>query len=131
MIKLFVVSYSLLVITLLITVNGERITVYAAPMMDFVNQKICDRFEEDLNKLAAIMDEVRTRQGITETRVAFGGVDTQIESADYQITYAAEALAYQRAKKYSSKGELRYSLEILKGKVLRAKAEVKKAINEK
>ena len=105
-------------------------TVLAAPTMDFVNQKICDRFEEDLNKLAAIMDEVRARKGITETRVAFGGVDTQIESADYQITYAAEALAYQRTKKYSSKGELKYSLEILKGKVLRAKTEVKKALNE-
>src|SRR3989344_6477246 len=130
MIKLFVVSYSLLVIILLITVNREQIAVYAAPSMDFVNQKICDRFEEDLNKLAAIMDEVRARKGITETRVAFGGVDTQIESADYQITYAAEALAYQRAKKYSSKGELKYSLEILKGKVLRAKTEVKKALNE-
>ena len=102
-----------------------------AVSFDTVNQKVCNRFEEDLNKLAAIMDEVRARQGITETRVAFGGVDTQIESADYQITYAAEALAYQRAKKYSSKGELKYSLEILKGKVLQAKAEVKKAINEK
>ena len=130
MIKLFTISYSLLVIILLITVNREQITVYAAPSMDFVNQKICDRFEEDLNKLAAIMDEVRARKGITETRVAFGGVDTQIESADYQITYAAEALAYQRAKKYSSKGELKYSLEVLRNKILRAKTETKKALNE-
>ena len=130
MIKLFTISYSLLVIILLITVNREQIAVYAAPSMDFVNQKICDRFEEDLNKLAAIMDEVRARKGITETRVAFGGVDTQIESADYQITYAAEALAYQRAKKYSSKGELKYSLEVLRNKILRAKTETKKALNE-
>jgi len=131
MIKLFVVSYSLLVITLLITVNGERITVYAAPTLNSVNQRVCDRFEEDLNKLAAIMDEIRARKGITETRVAFGGVDTQIKSADYQITYAAEALAYQRAKKYSSKGELKYSLEILKGKLLKARLEVGRALNEK
>lgn len=103
-------------------------TVLAAPTMDSVNKQVCDRFEEDLNKLAAIMDEVRARKGITETRVAFGGVDTQIESADYQITYAAEAMAYQRGKKYSSRGELKYSLEILKGKILKAKAEVGKAL---
>lgn len=94
------------------------------------NQKVCDRFAGDLNKMAAIMEELRSRLGILETRVAFAGVDTPIESADYWITYAAEALAYQRAQKYSSKSQLRSSLEILKGKVLKAKSEVGKALNE-
>lgn len=93
-----------------------------------VNQKVCDRFEEDVSRLAAIMEELRERKGITETRVAFGNVDTQIETADYWITYAAEAIAYQRAQKYSSKQQLRSSLEVLKGKVLRAKREVGKAL---
>lgn len=103
--------------------------VYAISL-DGVNQKVCDRFEEDLNKMAAIMEEQRSRKSITETRVAFGGIDTPIKSADYQVTFAAEAVAYQRGKRYSSKNELKYSLEILQGKVLRAKVEVGKALNE-
>lgn len=107
------------------------VTVFAAPSLDEVNQKVCNRFEEDVSKLAAIMEELRGRKGITETRVAFGGVDTSIKSADYQITYAAEAIAYQRAQKYSSKKELRYSLEVLKNKILKAKQEVGEALDEK
>ena len=97
-------------------------------ILDQVNQKVCSRFEEDTARLAGIMEEVRNRKGIKETRVAFGGVDTPIKSADYWITYAAEAIAYQRAQKYSSLGRLRSSLEVLKGKVLRAKREVGNAL---
>ncbi len=93
-----------------------------------INQKVCDRFEGDVLKLAAIMEELRRRKGITETRVAFGGVDTQIKNADYWVTYAAEALAFQRAQKYSSKAQLRSSLEVLKNKTLKAKSEVGKAL---
>ncbi len=104
------------------------ITIFAKVSTDGINQTVCTRFEEDLGRLAAIMEEVRGRKGITETRVAFGGVDTPIESADYWITYAAEAVAYQRAQKFSSNSSLRYSLETLKGKVLRAKNEVRKAL---
>lgn len=103
-------------------------TVFATSSLDNVNQKVCDRFEEDVARLAAIMEELRARKGIQETRVAFGGIDDQIKSADYWVTYAAEAIAYQRAQKYSSKNQLRSSLEVLKGKVLRAKNEVEKAI---
>lgn len=103
--------------------------VYAAST-DQINQKVSTRFEEDVSKLSAIMEEHRRRKGIKETRVAYGGVDTQIKSADYWITYTAEAIAYQRVQKYSSNSELKYSLEILKGKVLRAKTEVRKALNE-
>lgn len=106
------------------------ITVFANPALDEVNQKVCNRFEDDLSKMAAIMEELRARKGITETRVAFGGIDTPIKNADYQITYAAEAIAFQRAQKYSSKNELKYSLEIVKNKILRAKNEVGKALNE-
>jgi len=95
-----------------------------------INQKVSNRFEGDVLKLAAIMEELRRRKGITETRVAFGGVDTKIKSADYWITYAAEALAFQRAQKYSSKNQLRNSLEVLKNKILKAKAEAGKALNE-
>ncbi len=96
--------------------------------LDQVNQKVCDRFEDDLSKMAAIMEELRRRKGITETRVAFGGVDTPIKAADYTITYAAEAIAFQRAQKYSSKSQLQYGLEGLKGKLLQAKADVLRAL---
>lgn len=105
-------------------------TIFAMATIDEVNQKVCTRFEEDVSRLAAIMEEVRNRKGIKETRVAFGGIDDQIKSADYWITYGAEAIAYQRAQEYSSKNQLRSSLEVLKGKVLRAKNEVGKVLEE-
>lgn len=105
-------------------------TIFAVNSLDQINQSVCDRFEGDMVKLAAIMEELRNRKGITETRVAFGGVDTQIKSADYWITSAAEAVAYQRAQKYSSQNQLRSSLEVLKNKILKAKGEVGKALNE-
>lgn len=103
------------------------INVHAASL-DLINQKVCNRFEEDLGRLAAIMEELRRRKGILETRVAFGGVDTPIKTADYWITYAAEAVAFQRAQEYSSTKTLRSSLGVLAGKVLRAKGEVGKAL---
>lgn len=95
-----------------------------------INQKVCSRFEADVVKMAAIMEELRRRKGILETRVAFGGVDTPIENADYWITFAAEAVAYQKAQKYSSKVVLKNSLEVLKNKILKAKGEVGKALND-
>lgn len=96
--------------------------------LDTINQKVSSRFEEDLSKLSAIMEEVRTREGILETRVAFGGIDTPIKEADYWITYGAEAIAYQRAQKFSSQNQLRSSLVVLKGKILRAKREVSEVV---
>lgn len=105
-------------------------TVYATPSLDQVNQKVCNRFEEDTARLAAVMEELRSRKGITETRVAFGGIDTTIKSADYWITYAAEAIAFQRAQKPKSQAALKSSLQTLAGKVIRAKNEIRKALNE-
>lgn len=103
--------------------------VSAQTDLSIVNQKVCFRFEGDMNKLAAIMEEVRDRKGITETRVAFGGSDTPIKQADYWINYAAEAIAFQKAQKYTSSAKLKSSLEVLKGKVLTAKNAVLKAID--
>lgn len=96
--------------------------------MDSINQKVCNRLEEDVVRLAAIMEEVRDRKGIKETRVAFGGIDDQIKSADYWVTYASEAVAYQRVQKFLGKQQLRSSLEVLKNKILKAKTEVRKAL---
>ncbi len=76
------------------------------------------------------MEELRRRKGITETKVAFGGYNTPIKQADYQVTFAAEAVAYQRAKQYSNPQRLRSDLEVLKGKLLRAKTEVGKVLDE-
>lgn len=105
----------------------------AATSADYyqINQTVCDRFEGDTARLAAIMEEVRRRKGIKETRVAYGHVNTPIEQADYWVTYGAEAIAYQRSKKYSSAASLKSDLGVLQGKILKAKAEVKKVINEK
>lgn len=105
------------------------ITVYAQTKLGDVNQKVCDRFEEDLSRMSAIMEELRRRKGVTETRVAFGGYDTPIKQADYYVTFAAEAVAYQRAKKYSSPQALKADLGVLRGKLLRAKTEVGKTLN--
>ena len=104
--------------------------VSATPSLDEINQKVCNRFEEDTARLAGVMEELRRRKGITETRVAFGNVDTKIETADYWITYAAEAIAFQRSKKSDSKATLKAQLNTLAGKVIRAKNEVRKALNE-
>ncbi len=116
------------ILSLVIIFSLVPATAFAFTSLDAVNQKVCDRFEEDTSRLAGIMDEVRRRQGITQTRVAFGGIDDQIKSADYQVTYAAEAIAYQRAQKFSSVNGFKSSLEVLRQKVLRAKGEVAKAI---
>lgn len=122
--KKFILFFAILVVFL-------PITVFATLTLDQMNQRVCDRFEMDLSKMAAIMEEVRERKGIKETRVAFGGIDTPIKSGDYWVNFAAEAVAFQRVQKYSSENGLRSSLEVLKGKVLKAKTEVGKAINEK
>lgn len=119
-----------IIVFLLITFHLSLITpTFAQISLDVINQKVCDRFEEDTARLAAIMEEVRDRKGIKETRVAYGQVDTPIKQADYWVTFAAEAIAFQRAQKYSSEAQLKSSLEILRNKVLRAKNEVGKVIN--
>ena len=99
-----------------------------AKTLDDANQKVCTRFEEDVTRLAAIMEEVKRREGVTETRVAFGNVDTPIETADYWINFAAEAVAFQRIQKYSSANSLKGNLGVLKNKILRAKEEVRKVL---
>ncbi len=102
--------------------------VFAASSLNDINQKVCDRFEEDISRMAGIMEEVRDRKGITETRVAFGGIDDAIKSGDYQITYAAEAIAFQRYQKPSSATQLKSSLGVLRRKILNAKTVVGRAL---
>lgn len=120
----------LVIIIFLLFISLPPIIFASTNSLGLINQKVCDRFEGDTIKLAAVMEEIKRRKGITETRVAFGGIDTPIKNADYWVTYAAEAVAFQRAQKYSSQDQLRNSLEILKNKILKAKGEVGKALNE-
>ncbi len=101
---------------------------HAASSLDAINQRVCDRLENDTSRLAAIMTEFKARQGITETRVAYGGSDTPIKQADYWVNYAAEAIAYERAQKFSGAASLRSNLQVLAGKVLKAKQAVGVAI---
>lgn len=120
--------FSIIIITIITVILSPA--VFAQTNLDQVNQKVCDRFEEDTAKLAAIMEEKRSRLGITETKVAFGGIDTPIKSADYWVNFAAEAIAFQRVQKYSTNSGLRNSLEVLKDKIVKAKVEVGKALDE-
>ncbi len=117
---------SVLIIIILSTILSTSAS--AQNNLDLINQNVCTRFDGDVSRLAAIMDQLKDRKGITETRVAFGGSDTPIKSADYWVNFAAEAIAFQRVQKYSSKNELRYSLEGLKNKLLQAKTGVRQAL---
>lgn len=108
-----------------------------------INQAVCDRFESDLDKMAAILDEEKSRQAVTKTVVAYGQGSTPLDSAAYSLNYAAEALAYQRSQDYTpninstnltgainnSSANLKSNLQILRTKILNAKAEIKKAVN--
>jgi hypothetical protein len=108
-----------------------------------VNNKIADRFNQDALRLAAIMDEVKRRQGIKETRVAYGNVNTPIEQADYWVNFAAEAVAYQKIQDYtpygisetnisgpvqSSINRMKSDYSVLRDKIFRAKTEVGKVL---
>jgi hypothetical protein len=120
--------------------------ILADRLLDNINQSVCNRFDVDAQRLAAIMEELKRRKGITSTRVAYGSGSTKIEQADYYVNFAAEAIAYQKSQNYTptgiteknlskpvsaSMGQLRSDLQTLKGKVLRAKQEVQNALNEK
>lgn len=108
-----------------------------------INQKVCSKFDQDLAKLSAILEELKRREGVTETIVAFGQGETPLDTAAYWLNYAAEAVAYQRIQDYTpqisvsnlssptinSMTKLKGDLGTLRGKILRAKAEVKKALD--
>lgn len=106
------------------------IQVFAVINLNEVNQKVTARFDTDTAKLAAVMEEVKRRQGITETRVAYGNVNTPIEQADYLVNFAAEAISFQKVQNYTSQDRLKSDLAVLKNKILRAKTQVSKVIND-
>lgn len=108
-------------------------------LLGTINQNVCNGFDNDLSKMAAILDEEKKRQNITSTRVAYGMGSTPMDQAEYYLNYAAEAVAYQRVQDYSSSdskasaqnslSRLISSLTTLQGKVTRAKTEAKTALD--
>lgn len=120
----------------------KELVLIADQQLKETNQQVCSRFQIDLDKMAAIMDELKSRQNVTKTIVAYGQGDTQLDTAAYYLNYAAEALAYQKIQDYTpsisnsnlagsitySSNNLKGSLRVLQSKILRAKQEVKKAI---
>lgn len=116
----------------------------ADEMLYQINQSVCIRFDADLDKLSIILEEIKKRSHVTETVVAFGQGDTPLDSAAYWLNYAAEANAYQKIQDYtpqnisesslsspfvSAKSRLSSDLNVLQGKIIRAKNEIRKALN--
>ncbi len=114
----------------------------ADSLLNKVNQEVCSRFDEDIAKITAILEEVKRREGVTETVVAFGQGDTSLDNAAYWVNYAQEAIAYQKIQDYTpqvvqsnlsagiknSQSNLRSNLTALQQKIIKAKNEVKRAL---
>lgn len=109
------------------------------------NQSVCDRFEKDILKMSAILQELRRRLDVEgkPTVVAFGAGRNEIEDAEYWVNWAAEAVAYQRIQDYTpristessvgpaikvSTTNLRSNLNGLAAKIIKAKGEVGQAL---
>lgn len=116
--------------------------IKADQLLNQINQQVCLRFDEEINRLSAILEEEKVRQGRTDTIVAYGRGETQLDTAAYYLTYAAEAVAYQKIQDYTpqigqgnpdtavrlSLNNLRGNLQTVQVKILKAKQEVKKAL---
>lgn len=121
----------------------KQLIITADQQLKDTNQLVCARFQIDLDKMAAILEELKSRQNVTKTVVAYGQGSTQLDTAAYYLNYAAEALAYQKIQDYTpniaasnlagsitySSNNLKGNLNVLQNKILRAKQEVKKALN--
>lgn len=120
----------------------KQAVIKADQTLNEINQSVCIRFDADIAKLSAILEEVKAREGVIDTVVAYGRGDTPLDNAAYYLNYAAEAVAYQKIQDYtpqigsnnfdkaviSSKNNLRANLITVQGKILKAKSEIKKAL---
>lgn len=119
--------------------------IEAEKLLKQVNLTICSRFDEDIAKLTAILEEVkvRTNREGESTTVAYGQGESQLDNAAYWLNFAQEAVAYQKSQDYtpqisgdasvlgaltSSMNKLSGDLKGLKGKILRAKTEMSKVV---
>jgi hypothetical protein len=115
----------------------------ADQLLKETNLKVCDRFDVDVAKMAAILEEEKSRQGINKTVVAYGQGETPLDNAAYYVNFAAEAVAYQKIQDYTpqlngnnpktavnlSTANLKSNLNTVQGKIIRAKQELKKALD--
>lgn len=102
-----------------------------------INQSVTRRYDGDMAILAGIVSELEQRADRQKRENPF------LENALYWVTFAHEAVAYQKIQDYtpnlsgnsplaaikSSSNRLRGDLNTLKGKILKAKTMVKKAVN--
>ena len=118
---------------------NQRIKIKKAEkILDQINQTVCSRFDEDVAKMSAVLQELRRRKGIEDqpTVVAYGEGKTQLEDAEYWVNWAGEAVAYQKSHNYlplnitSSTNSLRSDLGVLKNKILKAKGQVEMAVSD-
>ena len=120
----------------------------ADQLLKDINLVVCNRFDGDIAVLTAIDAEIRVRKGMDSvpTVVAYGQGNTQLESAEYWLNYAQEAVAYQKIGDYttniagdssldgaisSQEAALKSDLGVLANKILHAKVEIGKVLNEK
>lgn len=121
----------------------RQLLIQADQTLYNINQIVCNRFATEINKMAAILEEEKTRLGVTQTVVAYGQGDTLLDSAAYSLNYAAEALAFQKAQDYTpdlqgtnlpqavnnSAANLKGKLKTLQNKILQAKTAINKALD--
>ena len=117
--------------------------IKADQLIQTINQDICANFDQEINKMSAILEEEKRRQNINSTRVAYGSGNTPMDNAEYYLNYAEEAVAYQKIQDYtpqisgghlsggiqSSLNNLLSDLSVLQGKILKAKSEINNALN--
>lgn len=109
------------------------------------NQKVLVRFDDDIAKMTAVLEEYKSRQNLegANTKVAYGQGDSQLDQAAYWLNYAAEAVAYQKIADYTPQisddasvpgainrqvNILKADLTGLKAKILTAKVQILKVI---
>lgn len=120
----------------------KELVIKTDQMLKDINQKVTKRLDQDIEKLAAILEEEKSRQGVNNTIVAFGRGDSLLDSAAYYINFAHEAIAYQKIQDYTpnltsgnidyalnlSLSNLKSNLKTLQNKMIKAKLELKKAL---
>lgn len=120
----------------------------ADDLLKQINLAVCSRFDADIAIMTAIDAQIRERRGMDSvpTQVAYGSGNTPLENAEYWLNYAQEAVAFQKIADYttningdasvdgainSEKASLKSDLGVLANKILRAKSEIAKVLNEK
>lgn len=122
--------------------HKKELVINANQMLKDLNLSECQKFDTDINKMAAILDEEKSRQNVSKTTAAFGSLNTPLDTAEYYLTFAAEAVAYQKVQDYTpqisgslsagvneSINSLEANLNTTQAKVTKAKEEIQKALD--